>query len=131
MLAPAVTYGDAEVEPTIQLGHAVRNCRRTDLHQVVRLGNGRPVDDFILAANLPRSSMPPGLHRHIRRTQGHHRNRDFGHPAVAGAPRRRFPDAVQSLLMFDADPHVAAAFFEDLLFELGAQRVGDEHVAQT
>ena len=38
----------------------------------------------------------------------------------------------QSRLMFDADPaRVAAAFFEDLLLELRAQRVGHEHVART
>ena len=127
--------GDRErFQPQIE---AARDCRQpvqlaghADARQRVGFRDRRPQGAFVLAAGVALEVHAPDLR--VARHEPHRaeRNLDLGGPALIVDARRRVPHAVPVAVdVRGGAPPAAFAFVEDLLFELGAKRRGQEHVA--
>ena len=119
-----------QIEAARDLREAVQLAGHADARQRVGLRDRRPQHAFVLAADVALEVDAPHLRVARHESHGAERNLDLGGPALIVDARRRVPHAVPVAIDVRGGAAAAAfAFVEDLLFELGAERRGQEHVA--
>ena len=121
-----------QIHAAVDRADAVHRAGEADAGQRVLLRDRRPEYLLVLAADVPHEVDAPDLLLGPGKAERHHRDGDFGHPAVVGATRDDVPHAVPVDVDVVAVAPAPAAFalLGHLLLQLRAERAGDEHVAR-